>query len=101
MLEISQPHSSRSDLGHFAGRNALHVHLGQGQFQGPFATFAPFERRGIELDAACLGHLQLQFAEAAGDRLGLEAIGIATSRVSRAGRERRRGRRRVRASWLR
>ncbi len=69
------------DLGHFAGGDALHVHLGQGQLQGPLATFAAFERRRVELDAAGLGHLQVQLAEAAGDGLGLEAVGIAASRL--------------------
>ena len=68
------------DLGHLARGDALHVHLGQGQLQGPFAAFAPFERRRIELDAAGLRHLQVQLAEAAGDGLGLEAVGIAASR---------------------
>jgi len=61
------------DGGDLAGGDALDVHFGQGELQGPFAAFAPFDGLGIERDAA--GHR----AQAGLHGLRLEPIGIASA----------------------
>ena len=66
------------DGGDLAGGDALDVHLGQGQLEGLFAADALFEGLGIEVQiAAHLGHAELDGANAGGDGLGFEAIGLA------------------------
>jgi hypothetical protein len=70
-----------SNLGDFASRDPLDVHLGDRQLEGPFATNAPLERLGIELDAASLRNGQLQRADARSKRLGLKSVGVAATLV--------------------
>ena len=70
------------DGGDFAGGDTLDIHFGQSQFEGLFAANAFFERVGIEVQiAAHLGDLELDRAEAGGEGLGFEAVGVALAGV--------------------
>ncbi len=70
------------DGGDFAGGDALHVHLGQGQFECLLAAHAFFERAGIEGHVtAHLGNLKLDRTQAGGERFGFEAIGVTQAKV--------------------
>ncbi len=70
------------DGGDLAGGNALNVHLGEGQLEGLFAADALVEGRRVELEtAADLGDVEVDGADAGGEGLVLEAVGIAKARV--------------------
>ena len=66
----------------FTGRDALHVHLGQGQPQGLFAPCAPFQNARIKLRATDLRHRQLQRPDPRLHRLRFKAVGLATARFT-------------------
>ena len=71
------------DGGDFAGGDALDVHLGKRHFERLLAADAFFERVGIELQiAAHLGDIELDRADARGQRFGFEAVGVALAGVS-------------------
>ncbi len=64
--------------GDVASGNALHVHLGQGDFEGLFAADALVEGGGIELQAtADLRDLKGDASHAGGEGLVLVAVGVA------------------------
>ena len=66
----------------FAGGNALHIHFGQGQFEGLFAADALLEGGGIEVQiAAHLRDLELNGTAAGDEGFGLETIGVAQAGV--------------------
>ena len=66
------------DGGDFAGGDALHVHLGQGELERLLAAHALFEGAGIEVQvAAHLGDLEGEGTQAGGEGFGFEAIGVA------------------------
>jgi hypothetical protein len=70
------------DRGDLAGRNALNIHLGQGQLEGLLAANALLEGRGIELQSRTdLGHPEGDVAHAGGEGLGLETIGQALAAI--------------------
>jgi hypothetical protein len=59
--------------------NSLHVHLGDGQLERPFAADAAFERGRVEAlgtlgQTADLRYAEVDLADASGDPLGLEAV---------------------------
>ena len=74
-----QPAQFLGDGGDLARGDALDVHLGHGQLEGPFAPLAPLQDGGVKLDAARLRDLKLKLPEPAGDRLGLKAVGVAAT----------------------
>jgi len=65
------------DGGDLAGRDALHVHLGDGQLQCPLAADALLQGRGVELDAPGLRDRQGEGTEPGVEGLGLEPVGVA------------------------
>jgi len=66
------------DFGDFPCRDALDVHLGQGEQQSLFAAGAFFQRAGIKIHAiANLRNTELNGSDTGGQRLGFEAIGAA------------------------
>lgn len=77
-LGAAELFGDRSDL---ARRDALDVHLGQGQLQRPFAAHALLQGRRIERHVARLRHLQGHVAGARGDGLGLIAVGVSAPLV--------------------
>ena len=65
------------DGGDFAGGDALHIHLGQGEFEGLLAADALLQRGGVELQAGTdLGDLEGDGPDPGGEGLGLEAVGL-------------------------
>ena len=67
----------------FAGGHPLDIHFGQSQLEGLLAADAFFERVGIEVQiAAHLRDLELDRADAGGEGLGFEAVGVALAGVS-------------------
>ena len=61
------------DGGDLAGGDALDIHLGHGQLQGPLAPDPLLQGRGVELDAPGLRDLDGQRPDPGVDGLGLEA----------------------------
>ena len=64
--------------GDFAGGDALNIHFGHGEFEGLFAAHAFFQGAGIEVQfAADLRDPEVDGADAGGEGLGFEAVGVA------------------------
>ena len=89
------------NFGDFASRDALDVHLGNRQLQGPFAAFPTFQRRWIELTVTRLRDVQFEFPKTAVDRFVFEAVGIGASIFSPLVGLSGSGIRYARFSWLR
>ena len=64
------------DRRHFAGRDALNVHLGQRQLERALRADAFLQALGIEAALAHLGHGDGEGAETGVERLVLEAVGL-------------------------
>ena len=60
-----------------AGRDALHVHLGQRRHQRLLGALIAFEEFGRELSVPILRHAQLELADASDERAGVVAGAIA------------------------
>jgi len=68
--------------GDFAGRDALDIHFGEGEFEGLFGAQTFLERAGIERDvAADLGDVEFDGTQPGGEGFILEAIGVAQACV--------------------
>lgn len=68
--------------GHFAGGDTLDIEFGQSQLEGLVAADAFFESVGIEVRiAAHLRDLELDRADAGGERLGFEVVGVTLAGV--------------------
>ena len=66
------------DGGDFASGNTLHIHFGESELESLLTADALFESRGIEVEiAADLWDGKGDGAEAGGESLWLEAIGVA------------------------
>jgi hypothetical protein len=73
--EKASPHtSSVIDL---AGRDALHVHLGQRRRQGLFGALVAFEQLGREQSIAILRHSKLELAHPGDEGAGVIAGAVA------------------------
>jgi hypothetical protein len=76
--DLQRARELREDGRDTASRDALDVHLGDGESQGAFAAEAALQSRRIEVDlAANLGNLESDLAETCLERLFLKAIGVA------------------------
>jgi len=71
-----RPQEFDQDVAHLAGRDALHVHFGQGEVECLFGARAFLQGGRVAAAAAHLGDVEGLFAQAGHDGLGLEAIGI-------------------------
>jgi len=69
------------DLSDLACGDALDVHLGDGELEGPLAADAALDGLGVELDAAGLGDAELKRPGAGEDGLLLEPVGVSPSRL--------------------
>ena len=71
------------DFGNFAGRDALDIHLGQGEHEGSFAADAFFQSAGIKVHTiAHLGNAELDGADTGGEGFGFEPVGAAQAAIA-------------------
>ena len=69
-------HQLLQDLDDFAGRHALHVHLGERQIHGLLRAAAALQGAGIKAVRAHLRHLEGNFAHAGQHGFVLVAVGV-------------------------
>jgi hypothetical protein len=71
------------DFGNFAGRDALDIHLGQGEHEGSFAADAFFQSAGIKVHTiAHLGNAELDGTDTGGEGFGFEPVGAAQAAIA-------------------
>ncbi|GAB4436982.1 MAG: hypothetical protein OHK0026_02180 [Rhodocyclaceae bacterium] len=71
-----RPQELDEDVAHLASRDALHVHLGQGEVERLLGARALLQGARVEAAAAHLRYVEGLFAQAGHDGLWLEAVGI-------------------------